>query len=180
MISRFKGLRIAMNTILNSGQQIFNIVALALIVIIIFAVCFEQIFKGTFYRCVIDGNPDMALYDDRIDTKQDCLDLGYTWENPQEHFDDLVNTILNLMIFMTNENWVTVMYRAVDSRGVDLQPKRNSNIQNIIVFIVYMVVSHVFILNLFVGVIIQRFNSNNEVVQGYKGNKINARKWIDI
>ena len=80
-------------------------------------------FKGTFFRCVIDGDADLALVDDRIDTKQDCLALGYTWSNPTDHFDDLLNATLNLMIFMTNEGWVTVMHQAVDSRGVDLQPK---------------------------------------------------------
>ena len=56
MISRFKGLRLAMNTIMKSGSQICNIVTLAFIVIIIFAVFFVQIFKGTFYHCVIEGD----------------------------------------------------------------------------------------------------------------------------
>ena len=47
-------------------------------------------------------------------------------------------------------------------------------------FVIYMVVSHVFILNLFVGVIIQRFNSMRERLQGYTTNTVNKRKWIDI
>ena len=46
MIARFKGLRIAMNTIVNSGQQIFNVVALSLVVIIIFAIFGVHMFKG--------------------------------------------------------------------------------------------------------------------------------------
>ena len=66
------------------------------------------------------------------------------------------------MVFMTNEGWVTVMHQAFDSRGVGLQPKYNSNIAMVVYFIIYMVVAHVFILNLFVGVIIQRFNSMQE------------------
>ena len=47
-------------------------------------------------------------------------------------------------------------------------------------FVTYMVVSHVFILNLFVGVIIQRFNSMRERLQGYTTNTVKKRKWIDI
>ena len=180
MIARFKGLRIAMNTIVDSLQQIINVVALSFIVILIFAVFGVQMFKGTFYRCVIDGNDEIALYDDRIMTKQDCLDLGYEWSNPTAHFDDMVNATLNLMVFMTNEGWVKVMIQSTDSIGINMQPKRDSNLQFTLYFVVYMIVSHVFILNLFVGVIIQRFNSMHERLQGYTRNKVCKRKWIDI
>lgn len=162
MISRFKGLRIAMSTIVNSGQQIFNVVAMSFIVIIIFAIFSIHLFKGTFYYCAIDGDVELAKTDDRIETKQDCLDLGYDWRKPEDNFDNLINAILNLMVFMTNEGWVTVMQFAVDARGVDLQPKKNANVYAVSFFIIYMVISHVFILNLFVGVIIQRFNSMHE------------------
>ena len=48
-----------------------------------------------------------------------------------------------------------------------MQPKTDNNPAMVIYFIIYMIVSHVFILNLFVGVIIQRFNSMQEKVQGY-------------
>mmetsp|Transcript_10266 Transcript_10266/g.12802 ORF Transcript_10266/g.12802 Transcript_10266/m.12802 type:complete len:85 (+) Transcript_10266:154-408(+) len=84
------------------------------------------------------------------------------------------------MVFMTNEGWVNVMHEAVDSRGIDLQPKENANPVFILYFIIYMVVSHVFIFNLFVGVIIQRFNSMHERLQGYSNKTVKKRKWIEI
>ena len=46
MIARFKVLRVAMNTIVSSGQQILNVVGLSLIVILIFAVFGVSMFKG--------------------------------------------------------------------------------------------------------------------------------------
>lgn len=81
---------------------------------------------------------------------------------------------------MTNEGWVVAMHQAVDSRGVDLQPKKDARQFMVIYFIVYMVVSHVFILNLFVGVIIQRFNSMHEIYSGYTNKPVKKRKWVDI
>ena len=66
----------------------------------------------------------------------------------------MLNATLNLMVFMTNEGWVSAMQYAVDSRGVGLQPKANASQYYMLYFVIYMVVSHVFILNLFVGVII--------------------------
>ena len=47
-------------------------------------------------------------------------------------------------------------------------------------FITYMIVSNVFILNLFVGVIIEKFNRMHERLQGYNGMNTYQRKWIDI
>lgn len=66
MIARFKVLRVAMNTIVNSGQQIFNVVMLSLIVILIFSVFGVSLFKGRLYRCVINGDTQLAKYNDRI------------------------------------------------------------------------------------------------------------------
>lgn len=180
MISRFKGLRVGLNTLVNSAQHIFNVVVLSMIVIIIFSIFGVHMFKGTFYHCVIDGDQKAALYDDRIDTKQDCLDLGYKWENPRQHFDSFSDAIFNLITFMTNEGWVTVMHQATDSRGVDLQPKFDARVYMIAYFIIYMIISHVFLLNLFVAVIIEQFNSMNESLMGYKREKVVGRKWIDI
>ena len=68
MIARFKGLRTALQTIINSGQQIFNVVALSLVIIIMFSIIGVHLFKGTFYHCVIDGDAELALNDPRIDT----------------------------------------------------------------------------------------------------------------
>ena len=91
-------------------------VALSLIVIIIFSVFFLHMFKGTFYRCVIDGDAELAKNDTELEklgltiaSKADCLGYGYKWENPTDHFDDLLNATLNLMVFMTNEGWTVVM-----------------------------------------------------------------------
>ena len=50
----------------------------------------------------------------------------------------------------------------------------------LVFFITYMIVSNVFILNLFVGVIIEKFNRMHERLQGYNGMNTYQHKWIDI
>ena len=187
MVTRFKGLKIAMSAIVSSLRQIFNVVAITGIVILIFAITGVHLFNGTFYHCVIDGDHAAAREDDRIDNKSDCLayaelddGVTYSWENAPENFDNLVNSMLNLMVFMTNEGWVAVMRDGIDSRGVDLQPKRGNSMWLLFFFITYMIVSHVFILNLFVGVIIEKFNRMHERLQGYTGLNTNERIWVDL
>ena len=47
-------------------------------------------------------------------------------------------------------------------------------------FITYIIVSNVFILNLFVGVIIEKFNRMHEKLIGYTDMNTDQRKWIDV
>ena len=46
----------------------------------------------------------------------------------------------------------------MDSRGVNLQPKENENWLWVFYFIGFMVVGSMFVINLFVGVVIDNFN----------------------
>ena len=62
----------------------------------------------------------------------------------------------------TTEGWVEVMNSGVDSRGIGKQPKTNSNTPLISFFIVFMIVGSQFIINLFVGVVIDNFNTIKE------------------
>ena len=107
-------------------------------------------------------------------------DHVYKWVNASENFDNLYHSIMNLFVFMTNEGWVSVLRDGVDSRGHDLQPKRENNKAMLLFFITYMIVSNVFILNLFVGVIIEKFNRMHEKLIGYTDMNTDQRKWIDV
>ena len=58
---------------------------------------------------------------------------------------------------MTTEGWMNVMYNGIDARGVDLQPKKDYNLWAIIYFVGFMILGSQFIINLFVGVVIDNF-----------------------
>jgi hypothetical protein len=86
-----------------------------------------------------------------------------------------------LFEMMTTEGWLDVMYNGIDARGVDLQPKKNYNpIFSIIFFCGFMVVGSQFILNLFVGVIIDNFNKI-KVISETGGALLTStqREWIE-
>ena len=157
LVSRFQSLRIAMNTVLTSLPQLLNVILISSIVVTVFSIFGLNLMKGCLYHCVIDGDHELARTDPRIETKQDCLDLGFEWVNSPNNFDDLVGSTLSLIVFMTNENWVNVMYEGMDSRGYDLQPKRNASKHIALYFLSYLIVGHVLIANLFVGVICGKF-----------------------
>ena len=58
----------------------------------------------------------------------------------------------------TFEGWMEVMEDAVDSTGVDLQPKFENTFVAYIFFLIFIFVGSFFTLNLLVGVIIDNFN----------------------
>ena len=71
--------------------------------------------------------------------------------NSDSNFDNIVRASRTLFEMSTTEGWVGVMNLGIDSRGIHLQPKTNSNRLNSIYFILFIIIGSFFILNLFVG-----------------------------
>lgn len=63
---------------------------------------------------------------------------------------------------MSTEGWLEVMWSAVDSTNIHQVPRRDNNMIFILFFSFFMVVGSLFILNLFVGVVINTFNIEKE------------------
>ena len=55
-----------------------------------------------------------------------------------------------------------VLYMGTDSRGIDLEPKRDASAWNSFFFVSFMIMGSQFILNLFVGIVIDNFNKIKE------------------
>jgi len=73
--------------------------------------------------------------------------------------------MITLFNVMTTEGWIGVMWSAVDSNEIDLQPVKNNKQNSIFFFILFMVVGSLFILNMFVGIVINVFNKEKETLQ---------------
>jgi hypothetical protein len=62
----------------------------------------------------------------------------------------------------STEGWTDVMYDGIDSVGLDMQPSKNNNTWFAIYFVAFMIIGSQFIINLFVGVVIDNFNTIKE------------------
>jgi hypothetical protein len=67
-----------------------------------------------------------------------------------------------LFILCTTEGWAGLMYMGIDSRGVDMQPKQDYNPYMAGYFVIVMITGSLFIMNMFVGVVIDNFNKIKE------------------
>lgn len=64
------------------------------------------------------------------------------------------------------DDWVTIMYRAMDSVGEGLQPSQNASPGSALFFVLFIFVGGIFIFQLFISVIISVYEDNMRTASG--------------
>lgn len=90
-------------------------------------------------------------------TRAECRLVGGSWSNQMTHFDNVAESLLCLFEMSTTEGWPTVMWNAVDAGDVGRQPTFAQSFSNISYFVVFLIVGNFFVLNLFVGSVIDEY-----------------------
>jgi hypothetical protein len=80
----------------------------------------------------------------------------------------------------TLEMWPGMMYEAIDSVDLDKTPKLNNNVMISGVFILYIFVTTFFIMNLFISVIVDKFNEEIKKRQGADNFSNEQKEWVKI
>ncbi|XP_015747869.1 PREDICTED: sodium channel protein 60E-like [Acropora digitifera] len=185
-ISRLEGMRVVVNALFAAIPGIGNVLLVSLLFWLIFSILGVHLFAGTFYKCVDKSNE--LLPPSVISNKTDCLAHanadGYRWVNSKVNFDNVFAGFLALMQVATFEGWMEVMQDSVDSTGVDRQPKFENKLSAYCFFVAFIVVGSFFVLNLFVGVIIDNFNSLKKKYEELNSMGMlltdTQRKWVNF
>jgi len=85
--------------------------------------------------------------------------LQHQWVKPPANFDNIFAALLSLFEIATVEMWPDFMYAGVDATTAGQQPVLDNSPENAIYFVAFVVVGSFFVLNLFVGVAIDKFNA---------------------
>ncbi|XP_048586594.1 sodium channel protein 60E isoform X3 [Nematostella vectensis] len=182
-ISRLGGMKVVINALFAAIPGIGSVLVVSMLFWLMFSISGVQLFAGKFYKCV--NAEDEKLSPSVIPNKTACLDHpDYRWVNANVNFDNVINGFLALLQVATYEGWMEVMADAVDSTKIDQQPSYEANLIAYAYFVVFIIVGSFFVLNLFVGVIIDNFNTLKK-----KYEEINSmgmlltesqRKWVQI
>lgn len=158
-ISRLEGMRVVVNALFAAIPGIGNVLLVSLLFWLIFSILGVHLFAGKFYKCVDENNE--LLPASVVPSKAECLKYPeeYRWVNSKVTFDNVFAGFLALMQVATFEGWMEVMQDAVDSTEVDMQPKYENKLVAYCFFVSFIIVGSFFVLNLFVGVIIDDFNA---------------------
>ncbi|CAH1116001.1 unnamed protein product [Phaedon cochleariae] len=155
VINRAPGLKLVVQTLLSSLRPIGNIVLICCTFFIIFGILGVQLFKGTFYYCSGENLTGVV-------TRQDCDARNYEWKNQKYNFDDLVQALMSLFVLSSRDGWVNIMYTGLDAVGVDKQPIVNYSEWRLLYFISFILLVGFFVLNMFVGVVVENFHRCRE------------------
>lgn len=117
LISRNKGLKVAINSLINSIPSILNLLVVCLIFFLLFGIFGTNYFKGAFFYC--DMSNVNKVYHESIKNKIDCFNYGGDWINSDFNFDNILNSSINLFVLSTTEGWVSMMHTGIDSVGID-------------------------------------------------------------
>lgn len=117
------------------------------------------------YNCNIEGISSMNQIFEDVNDKWDCINSGAEWKNKYLNFDSVPSAMATLFVISNSVQWGEIMYQASGLRGRDLVP----NIEEIeaplvsLYFIFIVIVGNFFLLNLFIGVIISKYNREREL-----------------
>ena len=92
-------------------------------------------------------------------TAGNAYTLRHEWVKPPANFNHIFVALLSLFEIASLEMWTEFMWRGVDSTGPGQQPVRDNNLQACLYFVAFVIVGSFFVLNLFVGVAIDKFNT---------------------
>ncbi|XP_014771226.1 sodium channel protein 1 brain [Octopus bimaculoides] len=155
-VSRWQGMKIIVNALMLSIPSIFNVLLVCVVFWLIFAIMGVQLFAGKFYKCVNETN--MRISPTEVASKQECLYKNYTWVNSKVNFDNVGGAFLALFQVATFEGWMEIMADAVDVTEVDQQPKFEASVYYYFYFVMFIIFGSFFVLNLVIGVIIDKFS----------------------
>ena len=73
-----------------------------------------------------------------------------------------VQALMSLFVLSSKDGWVNIMYTGLDAVGVDQQPRENFNEWRLLYFISFLLLVAFFVLNMFVGVVVENFHRCRE------------------
>lgn len=88
--------------------------------------------------------------------------------------------MLTFFEISTLEMWPDMMFAAIDARGYDMTPKEKNNKFVSLLYVVYIFVTTFFIMNLFISVIVERFNNEIKKRQGSDNFSQEQKEWVKI
>jgi hypothetical protein len=102
------------------------------------------------------------------------------WKVPFNNYDDVFRSMITFFEISTLEMWPDMMFTAIDSNGLDNVPKKDNNIGFSIIFIVFIFLTSFFIMNLFISVIVDKFNEEIEKREGSDNFSQEQKEWVKI
>ena len=174
VVSRNEGMKMVISSMIKAMPAIGNVCIVAVLFFVIFGCLGIQFFRGKMHYCEgFDG--DQYLYD-RVNCTGNYTTFGAdghlvyherVWRSASVGtFDNIGEAMFCLFEMATLEMWPDFMYNSVDATAVDARWVRDNAMGFAGYFVVYVLVGAFFVVNLFVGVVIDTFSNISAANEG--------------
>lgn len=160
LINQNENVKKVFDALFMSAPAIANVLFLGFFTVFLFSVMGMGLYMGLFYRCQAAGE------DVEVTTRDECLGFSTSgdypvptyWKNPTYSFDNVFKGMLTLFEVSTLEGWTDVMYSCMDATSENHQPVKDESPLQCLYLVLYISVCPFFVLNMVIGVIIEKFN----------------------
>jgi hypothetical protein len=200
VIRRYPGLKLVVNSIFKALPQILNVAMVAALIFLIFAIIGVQFFKGTIAFC---NDGEIADQVDCVgeftisgadcgmlataELQDACLlngDAGAQfprlWRSKVVNFDNVGSALVTIFEITSGEMWPDIMYDTID--GVKPGYAMTENYQRgwpSVYFFLVQVVGAMIMINVFCGVIIDKYNEMKEESEGSALLTNDQKLWVE-
>jgi Ca2+-binding EF-hand superfamily protein len=183
MLNRIKGLQQLVMSLGRSLIALSNVIGVTLLFWLVFGLLGLNSFKGLFYSCndkdaAIEGAATCVGVFIQTDAAGKGVLMKRQWTTPPVNFDRIDTAMYTLYECSSQNDWIAKAHHAMDGTAIDKQPLRENNAAWGLFFIIFIVVNNFFLLNLFVGVIYEKYISIR--MAGLEMLTVPQRQWLSI
>ncbi|XP_026220907.1 sodium channel protein type 4 subunit alpha B-like isoform X2 [Anabas testudineus] len=153
-LSRFQGPKVVLEALAVTLRSMWNLLLVIVVVWLFFNIIGVNLFAGKFSYCYNETSAT-TFVPEEVNNLSECLSLydknltDFSWKNPYINFDSVGVGYLALLQVASLKGWLEILYSAVDSRMVELQPYYEANLYMSLYFIFFLFFGCFFSFNLF-------------------------------
>jgi voltage-dependent calcium channel L type alpha-1D len=158
LLTRYESMKVILHALWLTLPVLPNVIFISLFVWTVFAIVGLQLMYGRFSFCNDDSVPGHAectgfYVDDEGAVRE------RQWLTPDTNFDDFFQSLFSVFKMAAGGDWPAIMYMAVDMTSIGEQPRRDASPAAALYFIFFLVCCTWLVSGLFIGTIIDNFNS---------------------
>jgi hypothetical protein len=176
LLNRLPSMRLVALSIISSVPKSASVFLFMIVVFAVLGIVSVQFFSGYLWQCF---DPVEFV---TVSLNQTSCVAPYVWTNPPGtgHFDNVGSALLVMFELATEENWPNTMYAYVDYAGPGKAPVINSNQWVALWFVICILINSFFVKDLFIGTVIDTYNSNFALHAGLSSLTDSEKEWVSV
>jgi hypothetical protein len=181
LVKLHEGMRIVFMAIWKTIPSLATALIPYLFFLIITSAMGLSMFVGEGWQCNDDSvrNKMECIGSYKYDNGTSTLKEPRLWERYELGYDNILDSIQTSLVITNQEGWPDIMYRYIDSAGIDQQPIRDNRPEASIFYILSVLIGNWIFLAVVTGITFDSMKRNQEILKGLHHLTDGQRKLLD-